>query len=178
MATLGLGEGVARAVISYLSGGIADKLATVSARFDPVIPLPAFRAIRLSDPAFEVEEEFPVCYVVPDRDRPQPGPVGLSGSWPLGTDISIWVAYELTSDRSGAGITSAETLRAMGLRYGVALLELLADPDGAATMGFDPGTGGPPPTVDYGPTITNRERGTWMSSILIRFSVQTVEPQA
>lgn len=167
-----LGEASAQAVLTYVSANQTAKLAAVAARHSDSILLPVFAALRLSDPNTNVEAEFPVLYVLPEEDIPSPSSAGLKRGFLLSTELLLVAAYELTIDQTGSGITEAETLRRMGARYAVALLEMLAE--GHASMGYEFGLG-VQTRIRYGATFTNKSRTTYLSDVRIQIGSQSTE---
>lgn len=170
-----LGEGPAQAARTFISLNAAAKLAAVEARHADGVTLPTFAAIRISDPMAEAEAEFPTLYVVPERDQPVQGYEGIGG-WQTGfylqTDLLFVVVYELSVDLSSTGVTEAEVVRKQGLRYAVALLEILAV--AYATTGYQFGTGSGW-TIEYGETFTRSDRNSQVSSVYLRIGVASVE---
>lgn len=176
--TWALGETAAQAARTYFnttSGAttiLGAKCTTVAARYSDGVLLPKPTTIRISDPLIESEAQFPLLYIMPERDSPMFGAGGLTRGFMLQTEVSFVLRYELAIDQSGSGISNAETMRLMGVRYVVALLECLAD--GTTTMGIEWGTG-PSVEAQYGATFANKALGVRRSSVLLRIGCQTVE---
>lgn len=166
------GEAAADAALTYIDTNSAAKLTTVAARYGDGITLPAFKATRMSDPYLEAEPEFPVLYAMPERDVPDPAPNGLAKGFLLQSDVVFIVVYELSVDQTGNGTTEAETLRRMGVRYAVAVMEMLAE--SIASTGVHWGTGRKP-EIYYGVTFTNRQRATLLSDVQIRIGAMRRE---
>lgn len=168
-----LGESAAQAALSYFATNGAAKMTAVQGRFSDGVTLPNFVARRLADPNTAIEPEFPVCYAVPLRDVPEPGPGGLArGRWMFTGEVVFVVVYEAAVDLGGSGTTVGEVLAAMGMRYGVAVLEMLAA--SIASTGIQWGTA-TPIEVSYGPRYTLNERGTIGSDVQIRIGYQRQE---
>lgn len=170
-----LGEGVAQAARSFFAVNAASKLAAVEARHADGVTLPTFVAIRISDPLAEAEPEFPVLYIVPERDQPVQGYEGIGG-WANGfylqTDMLFVVVFELSVDLSSTGITEAEVVRKQGLRYAVALLEALAVAHSSTGYQWGTGSGW---SIEYGETFTRSDRNSQISSVYLRIGVASVE---
>lgn len=173
-----LGEAAAQAARTYFNGTsgattvLGAKCAAVAARHADGVLLPVPTAIRISDPLLEAEPQFPLLYISPERDAPQISATGLKRGWLLSSEVAFFLIYELSIDQSGSGISNAETMRLMGLRYIVAILECLAD--GITTMGIEWGTG-MNPSAEYGATMTSKRRGVRRSSVLLRIGCVTSE---
>lgn len=160
-----LGETPVDAALDYIVTNGATKIAAVAARYADGITLPALAAVRMSDPFIEAEPEFPVLYGVAERDVPNMGAGGISRGFLLSSEAVFIVVYELSVDQTGSGISEAETMRRMGARYAVALLELLSD--SISSTGVEWGTG-IQPEIRYGATFTNRDRVTYLSDVQVR----------
>lgn len=179
MTTWSLGEAPAQAARTYFnttSGAttiLGAKCAAVAARHSDGVLLPPPVAIAISDPLIETNSQFPRLFIIPERDVPTAGPGGLSRGFMLSSEYSFVMVYELSIDQSGSGISNAETMRLMGTRYVVALLECLAG--GITTMGIEWATGDLSPDAQYGTTLTSRKRGVRRSSVLLRIGCETVE---
>lgn len=178
MTTWTLGEAAAQAARTYFnttSGAttiLGAKCTAVAARYSDGVLLPVPTAIRISDPLIEAESQFPLLYITPERSSPTLGAGGLKRGGLWTHELAFFLYYELAIDQSGSGISNAETMRLMGLRYVVALLECLAD--GITTMGVEWGTG-PSVSAEYGATLTSRSRGIRRSSVLLRIGAMTSE---
>lgn len=167
-----LGEAPIRTAMTYIASNAAAKCAAVQARYSDSVTLPTFAARRVADPNASIEPEFPVLYAVPTRALPQPGPGGLARGFLLDGEVVFVVVFEATVDQTGSGTTPGETLASMGLRYGVVVLELLAD--SIASTGIEWGTASPI-ELTYGAQFTIRNRASRLSDVQVRIGYQTRE---
>lgn len=167
-----LTEGPIRTAMTYIATNAAAKCAAVQARYADSVTLPTFAARRVADPNAAIEPDFPVLYAVPTRGVSEPGPGGLARGFMFGGECVFVVVFEASVDQTGSGTTPGETLASMGLRYGVVVLELLAD--SIASTGVEWGTAAPI-ELTYGGQFTVRNRASRLSDVQIRIGYQTRE---
>lgn len=170
--TWALGETPVGTALTYMTSNAAAKLANVEARYADGITVPAFKAFRMSDPFVEAEPEFPVLYGVAERATGNIVGGGLANGFILTTEAVFVVLYELSADQTGSGVSEAETMRRMGQRYAVAVLEMLADSISSTGVEWATGAGF---DIRYGATFTNRDRVTYLSDVQVRIGAQTRE---
>lgn len=167
-----MAETPVRAALAYIATNAAAKLAAVEARHADSVDLPDFKARRMADPAVTSERDFPVLYAVPTRDIPEPGPGGLRRGFIYNGEVVFVAVFEATVDETSSGTETSETLAAMGARYGVALLEMLAE--SITSTGIQWGTGSPI-ELSYGAQFTIRGRRTRLSDVQVRIGYQRQE---
>ncbi len=176
--SLMLAETIADKTIAYITANQATKLAAVEARsWTHALSLgTSFKAIRLSDPDQERENDFPVLYVMPDlTDLDEAaGHSVLEGTH--GFEFAI-LAYS-----SGVtGLTPAETVRRLAMRYALALYEMLGEMHSHSVQTYWAngapihwGTGDVTPRIAYGPTYTNGA-GEYLADVRLQISAQHTE---
>jgi hypothetical protein len=170
-------EAIADTTIAYIQAKAAAKLTDVAARpWSVALTLEPFKAIRLSEPDRESEQDFPVLYVMPDSTdiEPMKGNAALDGNYRF--EFAVLAYDSGRSDRS-----SAETAKRLAMRYILAVFEMLqemhdrSDPTyHVAGEPLDWGTGGIAPRFIYGLTYASSD-GEYLADARLVIGVQQLE---
>jgi len=168
-----MAEAVADNVMAYIGTAQVAKLADVVARYAaPALPMPAFVAVRHSDPDQEREPEFPVLYVVPTDSALEPGP----GGFRRGVIVDHRFAFFVVVSYPGtASETPAESVARLTKRYVVAVLEMLAEYWNGTTRTEEWGTGEGGIRVSYDPIARVSSGAEYLGSATIEIGCQVHE---